>query len=399
MNVLFLMIAYPDVSQNSTMYTDLAQEFLENGHNVTVIVANGPKQTTIGIESGVLVLRIRTMELFKTSFLKKGIANILLPFQVSRSIEKVKNLKFDVIIVSTPPVTYLGTIKKLRAKLNLKVYLILRDIFPQNAKDLGIINNKIVYNYFRKKERNLYNISDFIGCMSPANIQYVKKNNPEINPDKLHLLPNWKNVEIYSEPDLMLKREYNLEGKFIAIYGGNLGKPQMVSSILDLAAELASLKDVLFLIIGEGSEKKWLQNEIGNKNLKNVLMLDPLPRKRYQELVKVCDIGLVNLSDRFTIPNIPSRTLSYWEAKIPVLASLDVNTDFNNILAQSGSGFWSITGDIVTYKRNFETLYYNGELRSQMGKNGYEYLLTNCTTENAFKIIYHKLISDKLSNE
>lgn len=110
-----------------------------------------------------------------------------------------------------------------------------------------------------------------------------------------------------------------------------------------------------------------------------------------QEFVKICDIGLLNLSSRFTIPNIPSRTLSYWEAKIPVLASIDKSTDFGDILEQSGSGLWSITGDIKTYMQNFEKLYIDKQLRTSMGECGYSYLLKNCTTAHAYSIIHDKL--------
>jgi hypothetical protein len=108
-------------------------------------------------------------------------------------------------------------------------------------------------------------------------------------------------------------------------------------------------------------------------------------------LVKICDIGLVNLSNKFTIPNIPSRTLSYWEAKIPVLASIDKNTDFGRILEESGSGMWSITGDLISYKSNFDKLYFNKDLRSSYGGNGYRYLIENCSTTTAYSTIYKQI--------
>jgi glycosyltransferase involved in cell wall biosynthesis len=107
----------------------------------------------------------------------------------------------------------------------------------------------------------------------------------------------------------------------------------------------------------------------------------------------VCDIGLVNLSDKFTIPNIPSRTLSYWEAKIPVLAAIDSNTDFNRILADSKSGLWIITGDLESYVKNFEKLYSDKKLREEMGENGHRYLLEYCTVSRACSIITEKLLS------
>jgi glycosyltransferase involved in cell wall biosynthesis len=388
------MITYPDIKGNSSMYTDLALEFVAQGHEIFVAVADGPGKTIINLEGGINVLRVNTLELFSTSFIKKGFANIFLPYQVSRAIKKYfHKQRFDAVIASTPPITYLNVVKKLKRNFKCNFYLILRDIFPQNAIDLGIMRNPILKAYFRNQERKLYAISDHIGCMSWGNISYIKKHNPELEPAKLHLLPNWKNVTRYTSLDLTLKSKYGLDNKFIALYGGNLGRPQQIDFILELAKETSYLKDVVFLLIGEGTEKVRLVELVKKNNLKNVIIKDSLPRYQYQELVKVCDIGLINLSSKFTIPNIPSRTLSYWEAKLPVLASIDQHTDFSSILDESASGLWSITGDIQTYKRNFEKLYNNKQLRSTMGENGYKYLLNNCTTEHAYSIISGKLFS------
>jgi glycosyltransferase involved in cell wall biosynthesis len=388
------MISYPDVSHNSSMYTDLTGEFALNGLNVYVAVANGPVKTSFNKEGNAFVLRIKTLELFNTSIFKKGLANILLPYQVTFSIKKnLGKVVFDVIIVSTPPITYLSTVKKLKRRLKSTVYLILRDIFPQNARDLGIIRNPLLFHYFRRKEKELYSVSDYIGCMSDRNISYLSLHNPEIDRSKLHLLPNWKNVSVYSSPDLTIRGKFGLENKYIALYGGNIGKPQKIDFILDLAEELKNLPDVIFLIIGNGSEKQRILNIVREKKLHNINIINTIPRDQYQELVKNCDVGLVNLSEKFTIPNIPSRTLSYWEAKLPVLAAIDENTDFSRIIEISGSGLCSITGDLKSYRKNFELLYQNRDLRKSMGENGYKYLIDNCTTTNAFNIIHRKLLS------
>ncbi|MEI6050834.1 MAG: glycosyltransferase family 4 protein [Bacteroidota bacterium] len=394
MKILFLMISYPDIKENSSMYTDLTKEFSSKGYEVYVAVANGPRKTFLNIEGGITVLRVRTLELFNTSIINKGLANVLLPFQVTNGITKyLKGISFDAVIVPTPPITYLTTVARLKKKFKSKVYLVLRDIFPQNAKDLGIIKSTIIFEYFRGNEKKLYTISDFIGCMSPRNIEYVTEHNPGVNRQKLHLLPNWENVVEYDQPDPFLKRQLGLENRFIVLYGGNFGKPQQIDFILDLAKELCHLEDVVFLFIGVGSEKQSIINLAAKRKLFNIIFKDSLPRDQYRELVKICDVGLVNISNKFTIPNIPSRTLSYWEAKIPVLAAIDKNTDFGNIIDQSGSGLWSISGDMAAYKQNFEKLYSDKELRNSMGENGYKYLKENCTTSHAFSIIYDKLTS------
>lgn len=392
MRILFLMIAYPDTRKNSSMYTDLAAEFTSKGHKVFVTVANGPVKSTMNIENGVNVLRVRTLELFNTSSLMKGLANILLPLQILNGIKRsLSNIPFDAILLATPPVTYQSTIRVLKKKYQAKVYLILRDIFPQNARDLGIIRSFLAYSFFRRMEKRLYSACDFIGCMSPANIKYIKDHNPKVDTQKLHLLPNWKKVTSEKDPDPDLKKKYQLKRRFILLYGGNIGKPQEAEFILELASDVRNYKDVEFLIIGDGTEKKKMIAQSLKLNLDNVIFMDPLPRDQYQDLARVCDIGLVNNSRHFTIPNIPSRILSYWEARLPVLAAIDSSTDLGHILEESASGLWCLTGDLDSYRRNFEKLYSDTFLRQRMGANGYEYLVQKCSSERAYHTINDKL--------
>jgi len=388
------MIAYPDVKVNSSMYTDLAGEFSSQGYNVYVAVANGSHKTSFRREGKVNVLRVRTMELFNTSLIKKGLANLILPYQVSKGINKyLKEIHIDSLIIATPPITYLSTVNKLKKKFRAKAYLILRDIFPQNARDLGLINNRIIFSYFRRKEKQLYALADYIGCMSAGNISYLKRHNPEINKTKLHLLPNWKNVTTFIESDFGIRKDLGLENRFIVIYGGNLGKPQEIEFIIEMAQAIEYIEDVVFLIVGNGTEKNRMVSLCLKKGIRNLIFKDPMARAEYEKLVNICDIGLVVNNRNFTIPNIPSRTLSYWEAKIPVLAAIDPFTDFGSILNESDSGLWSLTGDIDKFKQNFEKLYYNKELRILMGENGYKYLIENCTTSIAYKTIINNINS------
>ena len=169
--------------------------------------------------------------------------------------------------------------------------------------------------------------------------------------------------------------------------------PQRVDFIIDVADRIKKCTNIIFLLIGEGTEKEKIKNLIKIKKLNNVILIDLIPQDDYINLTKQCDVGLVNLSEKFTITNIQSRALSYWEAKIPILAAIDSSTDFCSILEQSGSGLSSISGDINSYIQNFEKLYYDSKLRSLMGNNGYNYLLENCTTSIAYSIITDKLLS------
>jgi glycosyltransferase involved in cell wall biosynthesis len=384
------MIAYPNVARNTNMYTDLTSEFLRNGHDVYVAAPHN-NATLMNIEEGIKVLRIKTLPLFNTSFIKKGIANILLPYQYKNSIKRYfKDIYFDLVITPTPPITFIATISFLKKKNHAKIYLILRDIFPQNAKDLGIIKNPIIFNYFRRKEKKLYRIADSIGCMSQKNIDFVYAHNKKVDLKKLHLLPNWTRVNEINSSDICIRSRYNLINKFVAIFGGNFGIPQKIEFLIEVAEKLEK-KDIIFLFVGEGTEKSKLRKMVLDKNLENVRIIDQLPRDEYLEFLKACDIGLINLSNKFTIPNIPSRTLSYWSLRLPVLAAVDENTDYGELLEKSGGGLWSVTGDTEAYIANLISFYENPEKKKRMGENGYNYLVKELNSEIAYKTIISRI--------
>lgn len=388
MNVLFLMISYPNIEINTNMYTDLVQEFYNNKHNVYVVAPSLNNMKGISKEGNINVLRVKTGKLFNVNPIIKGISNLLLPYLFSKAINKhLKNVKFDLIITPTPPITFCSTIKSIKKRDKCKSYLILRDIFPQNAKDLGLIKNKYLFSYFRNKEKQIYKISDKIGCMSQGNIDYVLKHNIDVPKNKLHILSNWIKIDNFKISDIDYKAKFGFKGKFICIYGGNIGKPQKAEFILELAERVKEYNDILFLIIGRGTEKEKLVQIAKMKNLNNVIFKSTLPREDYKQLVKQCDIGLVNLSDKFTIPNIPSRTLSYFEAKLPILASTDNNTDFVSIINNTKSGLCCMTGDVNDYVDKFMSLYNNRNKRIEMGDNGYKYLKEYLNVDFAYKTI------------
>jgi glycosyltransferase involved in cell wall biosynthesis len=387
MKVLFLMIAYPDLTRTTNMYTDLTSEFLNHGHDVYV-VAPAVSSTKLGIEGGVNVLRVKTLPLFNVNPIRKGIANMSLPYLYKIAIYKyLKYINYDLVITSTPPITFNSLLQFLKRKFRVKTYLILRDIFPQNAKDIGILNNPLLFKYFRKKEKQLYKLADSIGCMSPGNIEYVVNHNPEIIKEKLHLLPNWMKINENVRYTSKIKKKFNLENKFVAIFGGNLGLPQKIDFLIEVAEKIKENKSIVFFLIGNGTEKKRIERLIQQKELNNVIVKETLPREEYLALIKECEVGLVNLSDKFTIPNIPSRTLSYWAVKLPVLAAIDKSTDFPKMLEEANGGLYSFTGDCDNFINNLLFLYHNPEKRKQIGENGYHALINKYNVENAYKQI------------
>ena len=89
--------------------------------------------------------------------------------------------------------------------------------------------------------------------------------------------------------------------------------------------------DVFFLIVGDGTEFAKIEAYVNEDKPSNVKLMKRLPKEDYDKMVGACDVGMIFLDHRFTIPNFPSRLLSYMQAKIPVLACTDVNTDIGKI--------------------------------------------------------------------
>jgi len=385
-----MKVVFFTLSHNSAMCNSLIREFVRKGHDLTVVTPIYNGKTALVVEDDVRILYFKSLPMINIGIIKKGIANLLFPYFCMRGIKQyLKNEAFDLILMTTPPLGFYQPIKYLKRKNTRCIfYLILRDIHPEGAKFIGLDKIKPVYAYFRKIEKNLYQLADFIGCMSPKNISFIAEKNPTINIKKLRLLPNWEEVCKYEEADKNIRSKYNLDDKFIVLYGGNIGIPQNLRILLKLAERKKTLKDVIFLIIGKGTEKVKLMKEAKKMNLNNVCFMDFIPRDDYNNLMKLCDIGFISLHPKLPTPCIPSKTLGYLKSKLPILAVIDPITDYGEfLLDKSQSGLWSLATDFEKLCVNFDKLYYDPILRKQMGENGYNYFLKNFTTDKAYSEI------------
>lgn len=387
MKVLFLMFAFPDMNKSFNMYTALVDMFNKNGNQVTVVAPNSElKRTEIVLENGIEVLRVKTLAIKNVSNIRKGIANILLPYQYEKAIDKFyKNEKFDLIIIPTPPITLGSLAASLKKKHNAQVYLILRDIFPQNAVDLGFMKSEsFVHKFFANKEKKLYHTADRIGCMSQANIDYVRDNS-EIAANKLHILRNWQYVNEDSAVDVdAIRKKYDILNKFVVVFGGNMGKPQQLENVMELASACTKSTDITFILLGEGVAMEKIKEEIAAKKLNNVRILSSIPKLEYQSLLQASNVGLISLHKDFTIPNIPSKALDYWNVGLPILGSLDKATDFGGILDQTNTGLWSYAGEHSRFYENLMKLYENPNIMRSMSENGQKYFKSYLTPELAY---------------
>ena len=357
MNVLFLTLLSFDSLQERNIYTDLLREFVKNGHDVFVISPSEKrenKSTHIVKENHATILRLQIGNTQKTNIVEKGISTLLIEPQFKTGIKKYfSNVKFDLVLYSTPPITLVSAVEFVKKRDGAKTYLLLKDIFPQNAVDIGIMSKSglkgLLYKHFRRKEKKLYSISDRIGCMSQANVDYVIKHNPEVDPSIVEVCPNSIDVidkSVDAETRKQIREKYDIPlDKKVFVYGGNLGKPQGVPFLIECLKKCESITDAFFLIVGDGTEYSVLKSFVETEKPKNVKLMKRLPKDDYDTMVGACDVGLIFLDHRFTIPNFPSRLLAYMQAKLPVLAATDPNTDIGKVIVEGGFGWWCESDD------------------------------------------------------
>lgn len=381
------------------IYSDLMRKFRNEGHNVYIV---SPRERRLGAKTslynvgGVHFLGVKTLNLQKTSVVEKGVGQVLVKSQFTNAIKKhLGGINFDLILYSTPPITLMGVVKYLKKKNPKAVsYLMLKDIFPQNAVDIGMMSKSgikgFLYRYFRKQEIQLYKVSDYIGCMSPANVLYVVEHNPEFDHIKVELAPNsYEKTDqtILTEEGLKAIRvKYNLPvDRPIFIYGGNLGKPQGIPFLIQCLDANANRQDCHFLVVGDGTEYPQMEAWYKAKQPKSVSVFQRLPKEDYDRLVLACNIGLIFLDYRFTIPNYPSRLLPYLMEKKPIIAATDPNCDTGSIAEENGYGYWCPSNDMKAFTQCVDKML-KSDL-TQMGENGYQYYLNNYTVEHTYNAI------------
>ncbi len=399
MKILFLTMVKLNSIEDRGIYTDLLRKFSNEGHKVFAVCPierREKKKTFVKKDTFGTILNVQTLNLQKTSLIEKGFGTLAIEYQFFAAIKKYfSDVKFDLIVYSTPPITFSKVISYIKKRDNAYSYLLLKDIFPQNAVDMKMIKQGgIPHQIFLKKEKKLYALSDSIGCMSEANKKYIIKHNPEINPKKIEVNPN--SIEPFEliqtkQEKTEIKQQYGLPlDKKIFVYGGNLGKPQGLDFLLESIEAVKNL-DIFFLIVGSGTEYKSIEKWFQVEKPQNALLVAGLSKENYDKLLNVCDVGMIFLHKDFTIPNFPSRLLSYLEMKIPVIAATDSNTDIGSILEKNNCGFSVISGDIIGIKNAIAAICSDAMAYNKMCENAWNLLQRDYLVSHTYNLIKNKV--------
>lgn len=404
-NVLFLTPIY-SYEEKGNLYADLVETLAAHGNSVTVMTPKERKykpEERIEEHGAVRCLSFRCLNFRgKVNVIEKGISTLLLGVQYKTAFKKhFNNEKFDAVIYATLPITYSPIVKYVKKRCGAKSYLLQKDFFPQSAVDLGLMRKgSIVYKVFRRIEKKLFECSDKIGVISPKNVEFFREDNPDISRDKVEYCPNSiipstdERIAGAKSARNEIRKKYGIpDGAVVFLYGGVISRAQGVGFIKRFFSEMRSeaLDSAYFMMIGSGNGYDDLNRHIESLKMRNVVMMPFMPKKEFDEILAAADVGMVFLDDRFTIANIPSRTLAHLDYGQPIIAATDAYTDYRELIEKNGIGLWCRSNQPERMVENVRKLTYDDQFREQCGKNARELILKEYSVEVTYGVMRKSL--------
>jgi glycosyltransferase involved in cell wall biosynthesis len=326
---------YPSRTSAAAQLRDLAIELHKHEISVLVIVPDAYLNQSWKVEvlDGIRVLRLKSPKTKDVGYIRRVAAEFFMPYfmWMHYSASPFFGEKLSGVIWYSPTIFWAPLVERLKRRSLCKGYLILRDIFPEWAVDLGLMRRGLAYYFFKWVEANQYMIADTIGVQTVKNIQYFA-DSAKFNTKNVEVLQNWLSEKSSDFCSISIA-DTSLAGRKIFVYAGNMGVAQDISVVLDLAEALIKRVDIGFLMVGRGSEFKILKQQALDRNLSNMIFFDEIASSEIPALYKQCSVGMVILDSRHKTHNIPGKFLSYMQSGLPVLAKINPGNDLVDLIS------------------------------------------------------------------
>ncbi len=341
MRIALIADSFPPLRTSAAVQLrDLSREFVRQGHSLCVLLPATDQREPWKLESfdGVQVLRLKAPRTKDTSYVRRTLAELVMPFAMLRNFRKssLANERWDGVVWYAPSIFHGPLVSALKKSNRCNTYLIIRDIFPEWAVDMGLMGRGIPYRFFDAIARYQYSVADVIGVQTSGNRGYFDAWLEQ--PGRcLEVLKNWLGQPAHKRCSIRVN-ETSLAGRKLFVYAGNMGVAQNMSVVLEFAATLLSRSDVGFLFVGRGSEVDSLRRIAQTRQLDNVLFFDEIHPDEIPDLYAQCDIGIVTLDPRHKSHNIPGKFLTYMQSGLPVLAIVNAGNDLVQLIRDEQVG-------------------------------------------------------------
>ena len=385
MNIAFVTINYPpEIGGAPHLIHELALSLEGRGHRVTVLTGFPrynlkvvPPQYRQGLRmdetlDGIPVRRIRIPCFPRTGKIARGAQHFVFGLWLSALTGLVP--RTDAVIVWSPPLPLPWMIGLLGKARRVPVVVNIQDLFPREAVELGMLNNRLLIRMFEAMERQVYRLATGVTVHSPGNKEHVVQQGGDR--ERVHVIYNWVDTDRIRPGNghSSFRRQHGLEDRFVVSYAGTMGWAQDMGTIIDSAARLRHLRDILFLLVGDGVEKEKARARSQEMGLDNIKWLPMQPWSVYPQILAASDVSLINLHPELRTPVVPSKLLSIMAAARPVVASLPVESDARHIMADADCGICVDAGDGQALSHAIVNLESDRALARNMGQRGRTYV-------------------------
>ena len=402
---MLCQLFYPELVSTGQTLTELAESLSILGTDVEVCCgpptiikgkANTPKDSD---HKGISIHRVWGTTFPKLSTVGKLVNQ--LTFAVSTFFYLLfRKIDRPVLVVTNPP--FLGAICILLKKIKKVrfIYLIF-DVYPDTAVNLGMLNKDgFVAKTWECLNRSILRSCDAFIVIGRCMADVIRNKMPDKEKETIRLKENvihvWaddRNIQPSKEDEQNpFLEKWNLEGKFVLGYSGNMGRFHDLETIAEAAKKMKEEDQFRFLFIGEGFKKKWLINYVKINGLSNCIIDTYVPREYLHFVLKTFDLGLVSLSQGQEGLSVPSKTFGLLSAGVPVVAIMNKSSEIALVIEEESCGIVVPPGDPAGLVENILALEQNRERLSEMKSNARKAVDSKYSLEKASQA-YFELIS------
>ncbi|HEN8799340.1 TPA: glycosyltransferase family 4 protein [Pseudomonas putida] len=381
MNIVMLCTKFSLQENDPWLTNELAEALQGQGHSVTVVnldwaAAAGEPDHRQRTSRGVQVISVAPLlvrsRLPMVSRLMKWAGSSLRVVKLLR--EVTRSHPVDLVVGFSPAVTMSLPLLWQRYRGRAKSYMVLWDFFPHHQQQIGLMPSGMIFRIAKWLESALIRTFDHVGCMSGANVAYLKRHYRLRPSQHIHTLPIWgRNTAVVPVDRQQTRRDAGLPvDRPIVVFGGQLVHGRGVEDLLEVARIAArNGSRSYYLIMGsgtlEGLVKAYLEEGHGNLS-----WIARVPRERYLDIAQACDVALVCTVRDVDVPSFPSKTIDYLRVGLPIVASVERSTDYGDFIVAQDVGVRVEAGEPARLHECIELLLADPQGLARMARRGPE---------------------------
>jgi len=281
----------------------------------------------------------------------------------------------DLILATMPPLGLGIAARFLSRLLKVPYALLVEDLQPDAAIDLGMLKPGRMANALFHLELLAYRRASVIATLTNGMARRIIAKG--ISSSKVKLVPHWIDESLLNLPvDTPAKPpwvEFAAQGKFLAVHAGNMGVKQGLDVVLEAAALSSQRDDIAYLLVGDGAEAERLKAKASAQRLSNLRFFPLQPHAAFENLLSLTGVGLVTQQGCVSDIVFPSKMETLLAAGCPVIASVNRSSEVAETVKQARAGIVVGPENAAELATAVESISRDPERRSRMRYSAREY--------------------------